>query len=181
MYPPLPMKQSPANTAGTNRASIEGATGPYQLEAFSSQDNVGYLLKRAWLALASSVDQKLAPYGLTYQQFVILVRLNEGSCSTAVELAREVGTDTGAMTRMLDRLESKDTLRRVRSSQDRRAINLEITDAGREMANRAMGTAISVLNHYLGDFSVDEVKLLEGLLVRMISRGDSSSANQPTR
>jgi len=144
--------------------------GPFRLETFSTRENPGYWLKRAWMQLATSVDQKLAPFDLTYPQFVILVRLNEGTCSTAAELAREVGTDTGAMTRMLDRLEAKGALKRVRSARDRRVVNLQMTDAGREMANNAVATAIDVLNDYFGDFSAAELAQLEKLLRRVIER-----------
>ncbi len=152
--------------------ALESSDGPYQLETFSSKENMGYLLKRTWSVLATAIDQELVPYDLTYPQFLILVRLNEGECSTAAELARVICTDTGAMTRMLDRLESKGVIRRVRSTEDRRVVNLEFTDTGRELVEKVLVIAVNVLNRYFGDFSAGEMQLLEQLLKRVIARGN---------
>jgi DNA-binding MarR family transcriptional regulator len=49
---------------------------------------------------------------------------------SATELARSVELDGGAMTRQLDQLESKGYLRRCPHEQDRRALRIELTDAG---------------------------------------------------
>lgn len=145
-------------------------SGPYRAECFSSDNNLGYLLKQAQIALANSVDQQLIPYGLTYPQFVILMRLSEGTSSTAAELAREVNTDTGAMTRMLDRLESKGIVRRVRCDQDRRVCHLKITEEGQSAVADVRGVAIQVLNRYFGDFSSEEIAFFASMLKRIIAR-----------
>lgn len=133
---------------------------------------MGYLLRRAWSVLASSLDQEIAPYGLTYPQFVILIRMHEDKCTTAAELAREVNMDTGAMTRMLDRLECKGIVRRVRNTEDRRVVNLEVTDLGRELVDKVTVLGFNVLNRYFAGFSDDEMKLLESMLRRVIAQGD---------
>ena len=150
---------------------LERDDGPYHPDTISSKDNMGYLLRRAWSVLANAIDQELTPYGLTYPQFVILIRLHEGECSTAAELAREVCTDTGAMTRMLDRLECKDIIRRVRSVQDRRVVNLEITEFGGEMVDKVIVIAVNVLNRYFGDFTAAEMDVMYRLLKRVIALG----------
>ena len=152
--------------------TLETDGGPYQLENFSSKESMGYLLKRSWSVLATAVDQELGPYDLTYPQFLILIRLNEGECSTAAELARVICTDTGAMTRMLDRLESKGVIRRVRSTEDRRVVNLEFTDTGRLLVEKVLVIAVNVLNRYFRDFTAEEMQLLERLLKRVIARGN---------
>ena len=158
--------------SATPTPQLERPDGHYQPQSFSSKSNLGYLLKRAWSVLAAAVDQEVAPYGITYPQFVILIRLNEGDCATAAELAREINTDTGAMTRMLDRLECKGIIRRVRSAQDRRVVNLEITPLGRDTLDKVVIVGINVLNRYFADFSADEVSLLEQMLRRVITLSD---------
>ena len=52
---------------------------------------------------------------------------------SATELARSVDLDGGAMTRQLDQLERKGYLRRTPHAQDRRALRIELTDAGRTL------------------------------------------------
>ena len=49
---------------------------------------------------------------------------------SATELARAVELDGGAMTRQLDQLERKGFLRRTPHAQDRRALRIELTEAG---------------------------------------------------
>lgn len=150
---------------------LENPDGPYRPETYCSKETMGYLLKRAWTVLANAIDQELSPYGLTFPQFVILVRLKEGECSTAAELAREVCTDTGAMTRMLDRLECKGVIRRKRSSADRRVVNLVFTESGRAVVDKVPVAAVNVLNRYFSDFTAEELTILESLLKRIIAKG----------
>ena len=150
--------------------SIENSNGFYQLDRFSSRDNMGYLLKRAWTVLATAVEQEVAHLDITYPQFVVMIKLHEGSCSTAAELAREVNTDTGAMTRLLGRMECKGLIRRLRSSEDRRVFKLAITESGQAIFDRAIVDGINVLNRYFKDFSTEEMTQLNHMLRRVIHR-----------
>lgn len=164
-------KQESLKTPDLTELKLECPDGPYRPETYISSESLGYLLKRAWTVLANAIDQELAPFGLTFPQFVILVRLKEGECSTAAELAREVCTDTGAMTRMLDRLECKGVIRRERSVQDRRVVNLEFTETGRTVVDKVPVAAVNVLNRYFNDFTAEELASLESLLKRVIAKG----------
>ena len=161
----------PASEDGTPPLPSDNPQGFYQRDSFSSTNNMGYLLKRAWTVLANAVEQEVAYLDLTYPQFVIMIKLYEGSCSTAAELAREVNTDTGAMTRMLARLECKKLIRRVRNPEDRRSFTLAVSELGQRILERAMIDAINVLNRYFSDFSDEEMALLNTLLRRIIKRG----------
>lgn len=53
---------------------------------------------------------------------------------TAGELARESGLSSGALTTLLDRLERRGYVRRVRDTADRRRIFIELTDLARGRA-----------------------------------------------
>jgi DNA-binding MarR family transcriptional regulator len=78
------------------------------------------------------METELAANGLnlSFTQFLILKRLARLGPMSASELARSVELDGGAMTRQLDHLEGKGYLRRCRHEQDRRALRIELTDAG---------------------------------------------------
>jgi len=75
------------------------------------------------------------------------------------------------MTRMIDRLERKGLVRRVRCPEDRRKINLELTPEGKAVYPRLIESAIAVLNRYLRGFSRDEIVQLETYLKRMLANG----------
>lgn len=144
-------------------------SGPYTLKNYCLEESVGYLLKRAGTQLSIAVDRDLAKYDMTHAQFGIFMRLLQGQAKTAADLARELMTDTGAMTRSLDRLEEKDFIRRNRSCVDRRIVEVELTDKGRQLADSMTMVAIEALNHHLRGFSVEEVEQFKDFLRRMIA------------
>lgn len=90
------------------------------------------LVLRVARELRTALDQAFADLDLTSQQAGLLVHVY-GGVSSPKGLAELLGTDAAGMTRMLDRLQRKDLLRRVADSRDRRAIVVELTDAGRAL------------------------------------------------
>lgn len=92
------------------------------------------------------------PGSPTYPQWFPLHKLHVGTATTVAELARECQLDTGAMTRLLDRLEAKGLCRRVRSLSDRRVVNIELTDEGRNAAEQVPHVLSRVQNEHLAGF-----------------------------
>lgn len=141
----------------------------YTLENYTPEESVGYLLKRTGSQLSITVDRALAEFDMTHAQLGIFLKLLHGHANTAADLAREQICDTGAMTRMLDRLEEKDFIQRTRSSEDRRVVQVALTAKGKELADQMTQVLINVLNHHLRGFSVDEVSQFKDFLRRMIA------------
>ena len=149
-------------------------TGPlYTPENYSLEDSVGRLVADISRRLQAGVDEELARMGmdLTAAQWVILVRIASGCATTAAQLCRLTRHNTGSMTRMLDRLEEKGLIRRIRSREDRRIVSLELTEAGRELHPRLTPAAIRVLNAHLKGFTREELNQFKGFLNRMRSNG----------
>ena len=140
----------------------------YQSKNYTPEDSVGYLMRRIIALMAQGIERELEPAGLTNAQWVPLHKLYMGCCSTAAELARECDLDAGSMTRLLDRLEAKQLCRRSRSSDDRRVVNLELTDAGRLAAQEIPGILCTVQNSLLAGFSVEEWQTFKSYLRRML-------------
>jgi len=140
----------------------------YRPETWSPEESMGYLMKRIMATVADAVDKELEPAGLTSAQWVPLLKLYLGHATTVAEVARECQHDVGAMTRTLDRLEAKGLLRRVRSSEDRRVVNLELTDEGRATAKQIPAVLCRVQNTHLRGFTKDEWLLLKGMLRRVL-------------
>jgi DNA-binding MarR family transcriptional regulator len=142
---------------------------PYNSANYSPAESIGYLLKRAGIQLSTTVDRSLAQFDMTHAQFTIVIKLLHGYARTAAELARDAMTDTGAMTRMLDRLEEKGIVQRTRSVADRRVVEVELTEKGKRLADDMMLVAVDALNHHLRDFSLEEVEQFKNFLRRMIA------------
>ena len=150
---------------------IEDPDGLYNRENYSLCESLGYLIKRTSSMLSNAIDQELASHELTHQQFSILVILSQLKCQTAADLARETCGDTGAITRMLDRLEAKDMIRRVRSVEDSRVVNIELTPAGALCAEKMPVIAINVINRHLEGFSQQELETMKMFLRRLLGNG----------
>ncbi|NPT40542.1 MarR family transcriptional regulator [Paraburkholderia sp. 1N] len=109
----------------------------------------------------------LAELGITGTQASMLFMLAIGRCSTATELAREYRIDTSAVTRLLDRVEKRALLSRTRSYQDRRVVRLELTDSGRELAERMPDIFTDALQRAVQGFTPEEVGFLKSMLRRV--------------
>jgi MarR family transcriptional regulator, organic hydroperoxide resistance regulator len=80
----------------------------------------------------------LAPYDLTLQQFNVLRILRgarpEGLCTLTI--AERMLEQTPGITRLIDRLEAKKLVVRVRSAEDRRQVWCRITPAGLQLLSK---------------------------------------------
>ncbi len=142
--------------------------------------SVGYLLGRARASLLSGLDAELARFGLSGMQFAVLKHLADGSARTAADLCRYMQYDTGAMTRILDRLEEKGLMRRERSREDRRTVVLRLAPSGRAQLPRLVSAASRVLEAHLAGFAPAETEALKGYLGRMIDNGQGQGDNRYT-
>ncbi len=131
---------------------------------FTAENTVGYLLGRARTKLSKSLDVALARHDITNAQGRIVLMLASGNYATAADLGRELYIDSASMTRMIDRLEKRGVIERVRSQQDRRVTRLELTDDGNALAALLPVEYISALDRNFADFKADEVELLKTLL-----------------
>lgn len=90
---------------------------------------VSTLILRLARELRTALDHEFASLQLTSQQAGLLIHVFGGQSSPKT-LAGLLGTDTAGITRMLDRLERKDLVRRKHDHQDRRAVVVELTESG---------------------------------------------------
>ena len=148
----------------------------YRTEGYRSDDSIGYLMRRIISLVGQGIDREMEVTGLTNAQWVPLLKLHMGVASTVAELARECELDAGSMTRLLDRLEAKQLCVRVRSKDDRRVVNLELTDAGRAAAQQIPKILCRVQNTHLAGFSIEEWQILKGYLRRIHETAQTLSA-----
>jgi DNA-binding MarR family transcriptional regulator len=164
------------NTPASLDSQPEGSPQPetcvfYDGSSYVAGKSVGWMLKRAHNALLRSMDARMQKYDLTAMQWGPLVLILKGY-DTVAACAREADIDSSAMTRMLDRLETKGLIQRVRSEADRRVVNLALTEAGNELAKKIPMELSKVLNHHLRGFSEEEFETMKNLLTRFERNGE---------
>ncbi|MCX4164426.1 MULTISPECIES: MarR family winged helix-turn-helix transcriptional regulator [Paraburkholderia] len=155
---------------------------PPEISEYQLNESVGYLITRVRSTMANLVTQRtMAELGITSQQGSILFMVASGKCVVAAELAREYGIDASAVTRLIDRLEKRGLLTRVRSSEDRRVVRLALTQEGQDIAVRMPAMFQGVLDHLLGGFTPEEVGFLKSMLRRvLLNSGDQTSLTRDT-
>ena len=141
----------------------------YDVKTFQPGSSVGYLVNRVRTELLAAIDKELAPFDVTSSQYIIMGHLVYSLADSASGLCKGIAYDPGAMTRMVDRLEAKNLIRRVRSEDDRRSVKLELTGEGKELFPKMRVKVVGVLNHLMRDFTPDEARQLESLLQRMLA------------
>ncbi|TKC81677.1 MarR family transcriptional regulator [Trinickia terrae] len=152
-------------------------TLPKELRDYQVGESVGYLITRVKSTMSNMVTQRtMAELGITSTQASILFMVASGRCLVAAELARDYGIDASAVTRLLDRLEKRGLLSRVRSNEDRRVVRLALTPEGYELAARLPEVFTSVRDKLLAGFTPEEVGFLKSMLRRVLANnGDQAN------
>lgn len=173
-----PIPSRPARTRAGSAGAVAEAPAPfYQGKTYAQDNSYGYLLRRLYASIQRHVEKRMQALDLTAMQWAPLLLLAEGKGNTAAELARAMDIDTGAMTRMLDRLETKGVVARTRSADDRRVVHLELTADGINAAQQIPQVLADVLNLHLRDFAQAELQLLMSFLQRMITNGTTRATD----
>jgi len=173
----------PSVAAGT--APVDGAA-LYSAANYDPAHSLGRLLRKVVGSISRDIDARMADLDLTNKQWAPLIMLMRCRCHTAAGLARELEVDTGAMTRMLDRLEGKGFVRREPSADDRRVVKLALTAEGEQVSQRVPEILTASFNRHLAGFTVEELEQLVSMLKRMLANGvgpsgdDDSGSADPT-
>lgn len=92
-------------------------------------------------AAAKAVVNRYKPFlneiDLTYTQYIVMMVLWESKSIGVKELGKRLYLDSGTLTPLLKRLEGKGFVRRERSSEDERVVNIHMTEAGEKLKKKA--------------------------------------------
>jgi len=81
-------------------------------------------------------QELLSPWKLSYTQYLVLLLLSEGGPALSVrELGESLDLDSGTLSPLLRRLESRGLVTRSRTSEDGRVVQVSLTEAGRTVRN----------------------------------------------
>jgi DNA-binding MarR family transcriptional regulator len=79
----------------------------------------------------------LAPLGITYTQYIVLLVLWETGVTSVRDLGVRLYLDSGTLTPVLKTLEKNGLITRRRSEVDERVLLVDVTPAGRELQEKA--------------------------------------------
>ncbi|MBQ1504000.1 MAG: MarR family transcriptional regulator [Oscillospiraceae bacterium] len=123
-------------------------------------------------ACSRAVIKQYKPYldklDLTYTQYIALMVLWERRSLTVKELGDRLFLDSGTLTPLLKKLESKGLVTRRRSSEDERNLIVAITPQGEALRDRALeipGEMVKCLS-----LTGDEAMVLYNLLYKLLGK-----------
>ena len=124
-------------------------------------------LGRIRKSIRHDFEQHAEALDITTAQFQVLRRLWQGDGIFTTMLTKDVCSDGGTITGLLDRLEAKALIRRERSTSDRRAVQVYLTPAGRGLEKPLMDIIRSINDRALTGFSEVETEALRCALQRI--------------
>lgn len=99
------------------------------------------------LAMTKLYKPLLAPLGLTYPQYLVMLVLWEQDNHSVQELGELLQLDSGTLTPLLKRMEAAGLLSRQRDAADERRVRILLTPQGAALRERAAGVPDAILCH----------------------------------
>lgn len=112
--------------------ATDAASTPAKLE-----DQLCFALYAASRAITGTYRPKLAELGLTYPQYIVLLRLWQQDGTTVSELGGALSLDSGTLSPILKRLENQGLVRKERNNNDERSVTIWCTTAGHNLEEPA--------------------------------------------
>ena len=117
--------------------NISPKTKPAGNPALLLDNQLCFALYSTSLAMTKIYKPLLAPLGLTYPQYLVMLVLWEQDGVMVSELGERLYLDSGTLTPLLKRLEASGLIARLRDVADERRVHLTLTSAGRRLKAKA--------------------------------------------
>src|SRR3954447_6887619 len=131
------------------------------------QEPIGRALASAQKVVTRAFEQELAAAGGSQPTWLILLALQQQAWRTQQEIAATVGIEGATLTHHLDKLEKAGLIERKRDPDNRRAVLVELTDAGEEMFLKLAQAAMRFDKRLRKGLSEDEVDAFRDTLTRL--------------
>lgn len=148
-------------------------------DASGLYDHAGYWLSRLQAEVHGQLERRLAAHGVTAAQWGVLIGLHQGASNTVRGLASFLSVDGGAVTRLIDRLESKGLVARQVDKADRRSVILTLSETG----NALIGPLVRAVDEHdaaiLGSLSAAERGAFMSALSRLLQAQGIEAHGRP--
>ena len=126
------MKSKTAGKGGGNAAKQTGGAG----KADDGDLRILYAIRKIIRAVDMDSHRLAAQFRITGPQLICLRAVVEQGTATSIEVARRVHLGASTIVGVMDRLEAKGFVRRRRNPEDRRAVIVTATPAGKALVAR---------------------------------------------
>jgi len=131
--------------------------------------NLSFLLARTRQELADEMDAIFDGDGLGIRHFAVLSLLFRRGGLRQTDIGAVMNLDRTTTMKVVDELEDRGLLQRSRSSEDRRANAIDLTDAGRAWRERHTTRVLEQEQRFLSSLTPGERTLLQELLLKLVA------------
>jgi DNA-binding MarR family transcriptional regulator len=135
--------------------------------AYRLEDQVGFLLRRAYQRASSNLVDRIGPHDLTAPQFATLARLYERGTLSQNLLGRLVAMEPANIRDVVLRLKKRRLVMTRRDPDDGRLILVSLTPSGRSLVEELLPIEIECTAKTLAALNANERRLLYELLGRL--------------
>ncbi len=132
---------------------------------------INFLLTNAQHNVFRYLSKRLSEYDVTPVQHGVLSCLMGKSYDTPKHLAENLSLETSTISGILDRMQKKGLIDRVVNKEDRREVQVRITEKGRELEDKIGVITDEVNAEVLKNFTDDEIAYIKNSL-RTIASGN---------
>lgn len=158
------------STAAQAHGTAPAATAPLWTANAGGRHDLGIFrsLRRIIRAVDLHSRRLAAQHKITGPQLVCLLAVGEHEPATPSAVARIVHLSPSTVIGVLDRLEAKGLIRRVRDLKDRRLVRLSLTEQGRALVASAPSPLQDTLARAINELPEAEQAEIAGSLVRIV-------------
>jgi DNA-binding MarR family transcriptional regulator len=130
------------------------------------------LLHRVRDVLMRCEDERYGPYGITSEQYGVLVTLKYiGDSGRPKDIARWLGRAPNSISMLIDRMVKAGLVRRTRDRKDRRAVNVSLTSKAENALGPATLASLEFIQNLMSPLLDEELSTLVQLLEIVRHRG----------
>ena len=125
------------------------------------EECVNYLLTTAQHSVFLKMTEKLSVFDLTPVQYAVLYCLWENDKKSPKEIAERLKLENSTISGILERMEKKDLIKRMISKEDRRFIQIMLTEKGAVLEKDVLAAVDEVNEEVMSVFSKEECENLK--------------------
>lgn len=128
---------------------------------------MGFLVRKTHMVFSKILEKRLRKHDISISMWYFLRLLWDKEGLTQKQCSDELGLTQPTTVSAMDNLERRGLIQRVRNEEDRRAINIFLTDKGRRLRDEMIHYAVEVNAIGTSGLADEEIVQLHALLTRV--------------
>ncbi|MTK10750.1 MAG: MarR family transcriptional regulator [Clostridiaceae bacterium] len=129
---------------------------------------IAFITNNAAKKISDEFNDRLSELGITRVQWIALYYLGKHKSISQIELADQMDIKPSTTARLIDRMERDGFVKRERDINDRRTVNLMITDKGREFREKLFPVGEKMSEDVSKGISEEEIEIFKNVLKKMV-------------